>query len=275
MSASPVAAKSASGHLAIDDELRVAGCETLVDLLRLRAEASPERVVYRFLPGDNKPEQRITYGQLDQRARSIAARIRETAPKGARALLLIPPGLDYVAGYFGCLYAGVIAVPAYPPNPRRPDPRIPSIVADCEPAVALTTGALLARLDQWRGEDTRLAALRWIAADDSTDASGEWRRDGIHAADVAMLQYTSGSTAAPKGVVLTHRNLLHNLALIRSAFSVTHGSDDVGVFWLPPFHDMGLIGGILQPCYVGRGGVLMSSATFLQRPLIWLETTSK
>lgn len=275
MSATPVAAKSAPGHLAVDDEVRVAGCETLVDLLRLRAEVSPHRVVYRFLPGDNKPEQRITYGQLDQRARSIAARIRETAAKGARALLLIPPGLDYVAGYFGCLYAGVIAVPAYPPNPRRPDPRIPSIVADCEPAVALTTAGLLARLDHWRGADTTLDALRWIAADDSIDASGEWRRDGTHGADVAMLQYTSGSTAAPKGVVLTHRNLLHNLALIRSAFSVTHGSDDVGVFWLPPFHDMGLIGGILQPCYLGRGAVLMSSATFLQRPLAWLEAMSK
>src|SRR5688572_24887009 len=198
MSASSVAAKSASGptDLAVGDALRAAGCETLVDLLRLRAETTPDRVVYRFIPGDNKPEQRISYGQLDRRARSIAARIRETAGAGARALLLIPPGLDYVAGYFGCLYAGVIAVPAYPPNPRRPDPRIPSIVADCEPAVALTTSALLARLDQWRGEDTRLAALRWIAADDSTDASGEWRRDGIHAADVAMLQYTSGSTAA-------------------------------------------------------------------------------
>src|SRR6185503_16401252 len=108
----------------IDDDVRAAGCETLVDLLRWRAEASPDRVVYRFVPGDGKQEQRITYGQLDQRARSIAARVRETAASGARALLLIPPGLDYVAAYFGCLYAGVIAVPAYPPNPRRPDPRI-------------------------------------------------------------------------------------------------------------------------------------------------------
>jgi 8-amino-7-oxononanoate synthase len=272
MTATPVA-KSAS--VRPDDDVLSAGCDTLVDVLRLRASASPDRVVYRFIPGDSKPEQGITYRQLDQRARSIAARIRETAAPGARALLLIPPGLDYVAAYFGCLYAGVIAVPAYPPNPRRPDPRIPTIVADCEPAVALTTGALLARLDQWRGEDTRLGALRWIAADDPVDASSGWREGAIVGADVAMLQYTSGSTAAPKGVMLSHRNLLHNLGLIRSAFRVTHGSDDVGVFWLPPFHDMGLIGGILQPCYLGRGSVLMSSATFLQRPLIWLEAMSR
>ena len=260
---------------ATDDDLRAARCTTLVELLRLRADLDPQRIVYRFLPGDNKPEQRITYAMLDRRARSIAVRIRETARKGSRALLLVPPGLDYVAAYFGCLYAGVVAVPAYPPNPRRPDMRIPSIARDCEPEVALTTGTLLLRLDQWRGDDERLAALRWIAADEPLDCAGEWRDPEIGESSLAMLQYTSGSTAAPKGVMLSHRNLLHNLSLIRNAFPVRHAPDDVGVFWLPPFHDMGLIGGILQPCYVGRGAVLMSSATFLQRPLTWLETMSK
>ena len=269
----PSAATPVAGRLHADD--RAIDCDTLVDLLRLRADEMPDRVVYRFIPGDRKAELRITYAELDRRARSIAARIRETAPPGSRALLLVPPGLDYVAAYFGCLYAGVIAVPAYPPNPRRPDPRIPSIVADCDPAVALTTAALLDKLDQWRGDDAGLARLRWLIADDSVDASAEWTPDRRRADDVAMLQYTSGSTAAPKGVVLTHRNLLHNLASIRAAFPVVHAPDDVGVFWLPPFHDMGLIGGILQPCYLGRGAVLMSSATFLQRPLIWLETISK
>ena len=258
-----------------EDDLRAARCTTLVQLLRLRADLSPDRVVYRFLPGDNKPEQRITYAMLDRRARSLAVRIRETARKGSRALLLVPPGLDYVATYFGCLYAGVVAVPAYPPNPRRPDPRIPSIARDCEPEVALTTEALLSRLDQWRGGDEQLAALRWIAADESLDCAGDWRDPAVEGSDLAMLQYTSGSTAAPKGVMLSHRNLLHNLSLIRAAFPVRHAPDDVGVFWLPPFHDMGLIGGILQPCYVGRGAVLMSSATFLQRPLSWLEAMSR
>ncbi|MEX2151895.1 MAG: aminotransferase class I/II-fold pyridoxal phosphate-dependent enzyme [Gemmatimonadaceae bacterium] len=270
----PLSAKSSRTRSAADDDLRAAGCETLVALLRFRAETSPDRVVYRFIPGDGKPDQRITYAELDRRAKSLAARMRETAKKGARALLLIPPGLDYVAAYFGCLYAGVTAVPAYPPNPRRPDPRIPNIVEDCSPAVALTTGTLLARLDHWRGGDDRLASLHWIAADDTADVSSAWRETDLSGADVAMLQYTSGSTATPKGVILTHRNLLHNLSLIRSAFDVAHGESDVGVFWLPPFHDMGLIGGILQPCYVGRGAVLMSSATFLQRPLVWLEAIS-
>lgn len=258
-----------------EDHRRAARCATLVELLRLRAELSPDRIVYRFLPGDTKPEQRITYAMLDRRARSLAVRIRETARRGSRALLLVPPGLDYVAAYFGCLYAGVVAVPAYPPNPRRPDPRIPGIVRDCEPEVALTSAALLSRLDQWRGGDEQLGALRWIAADEAVDCGGDWRDPDAQGSDLAMLQYTSGSTAAPKGVMLSHRNLLHNLSLIRTAFPVPHAPDDVGVFWLPPFHDMGLIGGILQPCYVGRGAVLMSSATFLQRPLSWLEAMSK
>ena len=254
---------------------RAAECGTLVDLLRMRAEESGERVVYRFLPGENKAEQRITYGELDHRARALAATIRESARPGERALLLIPPGLDYIAAYFGCLYAGVMAVPAYPPNPRRPDPRIPRIAADCDPRVALTTAALLERLDQWRGGDERLAALRWIAADTVNTAAPASSDVRVRPDDVAMLQYTSGSTATPKGVMLTHANLLHNLSQIRAAFNVAHGEDDVGVFWLPPFHDMGLIGGILQPCYVGRGAVLMSSATFLQRPLSWLEAMSR
>ena len=273
MSAAPVVA-SPTIRFSSDDDVRAAGCETLVDLLRFRAESSPSRIVYRFLPGENREEQRVTYAELDARAKSLAARIRESAASGDRVLLLVPPGLDYVAAYFACLYAGTIAVPAYPPHPRRPDPRIPAIVADCQPSVALTSEALLSRRDQWAGGDDRLASLRWIAADDATDASTVWTDAGVRNTDVAMLQYTSGSTASPKGVVLTHRNLLHNLSLIRAAFNVAHHADDVGVFWLPPFHDMGLIGGILQPCYVGRGAVLMSSATFLQRPLTWLEAMS-
>lgn len=250
-------------------------CGTLVELLRLRAADAPDRMVFRFLPGENKAELGITYAELDRRSRALAARIAEVAQPGDRALLLIPAGLDYVAAYFGCLYAGVIAVPAYPPNPRRPDGRVPAIAADCEPAVALTTSALLARLESWRGDDARLARLAWIPVDDARGGDAGHALPGPAPDDLAMLQYTSGSTAAPKGVMLSHRNLLENLRLIRSAFHVAHGPDDVGVFWLPPFHDMGLIGGILQPVYVGRGAVLMPSATFLQRPLSWLEAISR
>src|SRR5204862_6253437 len=131
--------------------------------------------VYRFLTGEAKNELRISYRELDRRARAMASVISTRAARGDRALLLIPPSLDYVAAYFGCLYAGVIAVPAYPPNPRRPDPRIPAIAGNCEPAIALTTSSLLAKLDLWRGGDDRLAAIRWLAADEEwPDPAAYW-----------------------------------------------------------------------------------------------------
>ncbi|MEK7401012.1 MAG: aminotransferase class I/II-fold pyridoxal phosphate-dependent enzyme [Gemmatimonadota bacterium] len=253
------------------DDVRAAGCRTLVDLLRLRIAERPDFQVYRFLPGDRKPVEAITHRQLELRALGVAARIAEVTKPGDRVLLLVPPGLDYLAAFFGCLYAGVIAVPAYPPHPRRPDPRVSAIASDCEPAAALTTKSLLERLESWRGDDERLRRLRWIAVDDPTEGDVSHAR-ATTASDIAMLQYTSGSTAAPRGVVLTHANLLHNLSLIRAAYPVA--VDDLALSWLPPFHDMGLIGGILQPMYLGIGSVLLASATFLQRPLSWLEATS-
>jgi 8-amino-7-oxononanoate synthase len=253
------------------NDVRDAGCRTLVDLLKFRVSERPEFNAYRFLPGDRKPEQAMSHRVLERRAMGVAVRIAEVAPAGARVLLLIPPGLDYIAAYFGCQFAGVTAVPAYPPHPRRPDPRVSAIAADCEPAVALTTRALLERLESWCGDDDRLRRLRWIAVDDTGEVDAPPPRV-VSENDVAMLQYTSGSTAAPRGVVLTHRNLMHNLSLIRTAYPFA--ATDLGLFWLPPFHDMGLIGGILLPLHIGMGSVQMASATFLQRPLSWLEAIS-
>jgi acyl-CoA synthetase (AMP-forming)/AMP-acid ligase II len=246
--------KVATPPLSASDR-RAASSRTLLELLRVRATENAERNAYRFLPGEKRGEQRISYAELDERARALAVAIAERARKGDRALLLVPAGIDYIAAYFGCLYAGVIAVPAYPPNPRRPDARIPAIVEDCQPSVAITTAALRSRLEAWRGDSDRLASLAWISIDDVRSDAAQWQQPAVEPNDVAMLQYTSGSTATPKGVMLTHRNLMHNLSLIRAAFSVADAPDDVGVFWLPPFHDMGLIGGILEPCYLGRSVV--------------------
>src|SRR3954471_21916894 len=159
----PAAPKATNASISQADVARVDKCTTLVAVLRMRAATSPDRIVYRFLTGETKSELRITYRELDRRARAMASVISTRAARGDRALLLIPPSLDYVAAYFGCLYAGVIAVPAYPPNPRRPDPRVPAIVLDCSPTVGLTTGALLAKLEQWRGGGEQLAAVDWIA----------------------------------------------------------------------------------------------------------------
>ncbi|HEX6288979.1 MAG TPA: amino acid adenylation domain-containing protein [Herpetosiphonaceae bacterium] len=247
---------------------------SLLDLLQLRTRDQPERTAYIFLQDGEHTETRLTYAELDRRARSIAALLQRTAAPGERVLLLYPPGLDYLAAFFGCLYAGLVAVPAYPPHPQRPMPRLQTIVADAGATHALTTGVLLSQLEQRFAQLPDLARLRWLSTDGALDdLANEWQPPAIDGATLAFVQYTSGSTATPKGVMLTHANLLHNLALIQRGFGHTPASR--GVIWLPPYHDMGLIGGILQPLYAGFPVTLMSPLAFLQRPLRWLEAITR
>ena len=247
---------------------------TLIDVLRDRAEALPEQRAYTFLLDGESDAQHLTYGELDLRARAIAALLQSRDLTGQRALLLYPPGLDYIAAFFGCLYASVVAVPAYPPQSSRPMPRIQAIATDAQAAVVLTTSAILAQLDQRLAQAPALAALAWLATDaGATESAPLWQGPAIDGATLAFLQYTSGSTATPKGVMLTHGNLLHNSALIHQAFG--HSPSSRGVIWLPPYHDMGLIGGILQPLYGAFPVTLLSPVSFLQRPLRWLEAISE
>jgi amino acid adenylation domain-containing protein len=248
---------------------------TLVTLLRARAEREPERRGYTFLLDGERDEAPLTYGELDLRARAIAAALREVAARGERALLLYPPGLDYVAGFFGCLYAGVTAVPIYPPDPTRLGRTVPRLLAvsrDARATVVLTTGPILAMSEVLFEHAPELGALRWLATDGLFDAGG-YRDAGAGPDDLAFLQYTSGSTAEPKGVMLSHGNLVDNLARIKACFGSSRESR--GVIWLPPYHDMGLIGGILQPLYAGLPVVLMSPVDFLRRPMRWLEAVSR
>ncbi len=244
--------------------------QSLVALLQRQAAERPDRG-YRFLAQGEEVADRLSYSGLDRHARSIAAALTATVPPGERVLLLYPPGLEFVAAFFGCLYAGVIAVPAYPPRGRRPDPRLRGIAADCRPRAVLTTAALLARREAVAAQVPELAAAVWLGtellAEDDRDPLTP-RPDGI-----AFLQYTSGSTGTPKGVIVTHANLLDNLERIRRAFGQT--AESVVVGWLPLFHDMGLIGNVLQPCYVGADCVLMPPAAFLQRPVRWLEAIQR
>src|SRR6185369_6204293 len=240
---------------------------SLVALLRHRAEESPDRG-YTWLAQGEETAARLTFADLDRRARGIAAALAGAVPPGERALLLYPPGLEFLAAFFGCLYAGVIAVPAYPPRSRRADPRLRSIALDCRPRAVLTTAALLGRADQI----PELAAALWLDTEAlDGDAQGVERSGRFE--ETAFLQYTSGSTGDPKGVVVTHDNLMHNLERIRIAFGQTPESVVVG--WLPLFHDMGLIGNVLQPCYVGCECVLMSPAAFLQKPSRWLTANDR
>ncbi|HSM56063.1 MAG TPA: amino acid adenylation domain-containing protein [Candidatus Sulfomarinibacteraceae bacterium] len=247
---------------------------TLVALLRARAAHNPEKLAYIFLEDGESDETRITYGELDRRARAFAAWLQRRGAAGERALLLYPPGLDYIAAYFGCLYAGVVAVPAYPPRLNRPSPRVERIVTDAQAALALTTTTIQQKLERRFEHMPALAALRWLNSDElPPDLEGAWAEPVINAETLAFLQYTSGSTSAPKGVMVTHGNLMHNLGLIQRGFDID--SSGRGVFWLPSYHDMGLIGGVLEPMYVNALSVLMAPTAFLQRPVRWLQTLSR
>ena len=191
----------------------------------------------------------------------------------SRALLLYPPGLEFIAAFFGCAYAGIVAVPVAPPGRNRFAWPAEPILEAARPSLVLSTVR--------HGEEAagsyaprRLLDLPWIATDRiDGDDRDRWRAPPTDSLQTAFLQYTSGSTSVPKGVMLSHRNLLANAALIQQAFGNTTSA--TAVFWLPLYHDMGLIGGVLQPIYCGGSCTLLAPAAFLQRPALWLETISQ
>jgi acyl-CoA synthetase (AMP-forming)/AMP-acid ligase II/acyl carrier protein len=247
---------------------------TLVELLRWRSACTPDKIAYTFLADGLSREQTATYGDLDKRARAIASWLASIGGARQRVLLLYPSGLEFLAAFFGCLYAGAVAVPAHLPRPNRPFDRIKAIINDSAPAIILTTSSMASSLERLLGERTGETPLGVHASDVIPDAlSDSWQRPAISGATIAFLQYTSGSTAMPKGVIVSHHNLLENERTIRQAFKQDEHSIIVG--WLPLFHDMGLIGQVLQPLYAGAKCILMSPSTFLQRPSTWLETISR
>ncbi|MBI2893619.1 MAG: fatty acyl-AMP ligase [Deltaproteobacteria bacterium] len=251
--------------------------DTLIDVLEHRVAAQPDLSVYRFLTDRGNQETSLTTTELQARARGIAARLQALGMEGERALLIYPPGLDYIEAFLGCLHAGAVAVPAYPPDPMRLErtvPRLLAIARDCRARVALTIAPVMSIVESLALKYPELAQLTWIATDEVPASEADsWTRPDVSAGTLAFLQYTSGSTATPRGVMLTHGNLLHNSAMITEGFGVTPGM--CGVSWLPPYHDMGLIGGILQPLYAGVSTFLMSPMDFLQRPLTWLQAISR
>ncbi|HJQ69040.1 MAG TPA: amino acid adenylation domain-containing protein [Blastocatellia bacterium] len=246
---------------------------SLVELLRWRAVVQPERSAYSFWEDGGSAPAGLTYEELDRKARAIGALLQSLNASGQRVLLILPPGLDYLATFFGILYAGAVAVPSYPPRPNQSLARFETIVGDSEAAIVAASSAQLSRIERSAAASNLLNRLRWVAIDEvADDIASAWKEPELGKDALAFLQYTSGSTARPKGVMVTHANLLYNERMIQSAFG--QSEDSVIVSWLPLYHDMGLIGGVLQPLYLGARCVLMSPVSFLQRPLNWLQAIS-
>ncbi len=250
------------------------GPPNLVELVRRRAAHQPDATAFTFLIDGEQQRADMSYQELDRQARGIAAWLQSLGLRGERALLLYPPGLEFIAAFFGCLYADVVAVPVYPPRRNRSLERIQAIADDADARVALTTDVVLRRVEPLIDDTPHLKELEWLATCHVPEQMEQrWEMPDIGTDTLAFLQYTSGSTGTPKGVMLTHGNLLHNSALIAHVFE--HTRSGVGVFWLPSYHDMGLIGGIIQPLFVGRPNILMSPMAFLQKPFRWLSAITR
>ncbi|MTD58231.1 fatty acyl-AMP ligase [Amycolatopsis pithecellobii] len=233
----------------------------LPDMLRGRADADPDRCAYVFVNENGDETARLTYGELHTRALAVAARLARDCAPGDRALLVFPQCLDFIVAYFGCLYAQVTAVPVNPPRRNRVQHATRHIIADCEPSAVLTISAMRSTIDGLVRIDVDLLPGTQFEPRPLTPDS------------LAFLQYTSGSTAAPKGVMVSHGNLAANQEMISRGFGHDEHSTVVG--WAPFFHDQGLIGNVLQPLYAGASAILMSPATFIRRPLRWLDLISR
>ena len=251
---------------------------------RLRALSVSRATGTALVTLDASGEKRYDYAGLDRRARAIGAVLHgvdgeadaEAAHMPPRALLLMDSGVDYVAAFFGCLYAGVIAVPAYPPESLRGQhlSRLESIAADAGASFILTTAALAGKLrDAFEKIAPRAEIVMVDTLDPGSDASSSFEPHRAVPSDIAFLQYTSGSTSAPKGVMVTHGSLWANELAIREGLGVRE--NDVFVSWLPLYHDMGLIGTLSQPVFSGIPLVLMSPQYFLERPVRWLEAIAR
>ncbi|WP_405915026.1 fatty acyl-AMP ligase [Streptomyces sp. NBC_00728] len=260
---------------------------SLVDLLTTHASRQPDRTAYRYLvTGDCDGEiQDISYGRLAERSRAVAAWLQERGLAGSRAMLLYPPGIEFICGYLGCLSAGVVAVPGVPPQGRSQNHRallrMKRLIADADAKVILGGREVIAALATMSEHLPELAEITCVATEDVPDeAAGSWREPDLTADSVAFLQYTSGSTSAPRGVMVTHGNLLDNERVITERMGHTPDvieeyDHELFVSWLPVYHDMGLIGPVLNAAYLGVTATLFSPLHFLQRPERWLTAVSR
>ena len=248
-------------------------------VLQERARQQPEKEAFLFLGENNREEERLDYGRLDLLARTLATKLLSHASKGDRVLLMFPSGLVFVIAFFACHYAGLIPVPMVPPSGRRMRDSAGAIARSCRPAVGLISPASMAPAGAFFHTLGDTAGLKLLALDfDNWQVQALGRPRAAAAThqpdldEVAFIQYTSGSTSAPKGVAVTHRNLLANLEMMAIAFENDAASTYVG--WAPLYHDMGLIANVLEPFYVGALSVLMCARRFAREPWQWLRAIS-
>jgi amino acid adenylation domain-containing protein len=245
----------------------------LNQLLLWRIEHNSSQLALTFLRDGEMDETNWTYKELAQCAWSISALLQSSNCAGQTVLLLYTPGPDFIAAFWGCLGAGAIAVPVYPPRSNRSVLRLKAVLHDSQARTVLTTRRTLAKIKRFADLDPQLGSLRYLTTDDVAPDLGAWKQPNLAGDSIAFLQYTSGSTATPKGVMVSHSNLLENEAQIQGAFRQNEKSIVVG--WLPLYHDMGLIGNMLQPIYVGGRCILMSPMAFLQQPTRWLNAITR
>lgn len=249
----------------------------MVELLQWRALQQPEQPAYTFLIDGEVESNPLSYAELDRQARALGALLQQYKTQGERALLLYPPGLEFIAAFCGALYGGVIGIPAPPLDAtrlKRTLPRLRSIAKDAQASVVLTTSRILSSVEKICSEDPTFQEMRWFATDEiDLGLAGEWQDPGVCGDTLAYLQYTSGSTSSPKGVMITHENIMHHSACISQAWGYT--SESIAATWMPYFHDYGLVDGLIQPLYQGIPCYVLSPLTFIKRPIRWLQAISR
>jgi acyl-CoA synthetase (AMP-forming)/AMP-acid ligase II len=247
---------------------------SIVEVLTHRAHHQGEQLAYVFLRDGEALEEPMTYGLLDRRARTLAAMLLERARPGEPVLIVLQPGLGYIAALFACFYARLVAVPSFPPRARRLAGTLSAIGRDCHPAVILTDEGSDPGVAALFATDATLAQVPRLVVGADTWTS-EIAAEGAlpDPADLALLQYTSGSTGNPKGVMVSHGNLIDNLEAAVRRFGI--GASSRGVTWLPPYHDMGLVAGTLQPIYSACVTTVLSPMHAMQRPIRWLKAIQR